>query len=71
LRRTLAIHRHRPRIQIVLPVRFQVLGWEKRSLSGSSPVLHGPDPLRCLSLEEQLATKCIRKSGEIHSQNGA
>jgi hypothetical protein len=55
----------------VLPVWFQVRGWEKRSLSGSSPVLHGREPLRRLSLDEQLAAKCIRNNGEIHNQKVA
>ena len=69
--RTGPVHRRRLRIQIVLPVRFQVLGWERRILSGSSPVLHGREPLRFPSLDELLTTKCIRKNGEIHNQKVA
>jgi hypothetical protein len=39
----------RLRIHFELPVKFQALGWEKRSLSGSSPALHGQEPRRCWS----------------------
>jgi hypothetical protein len=49
LRRVLLYLRARFRIHVELPVRFQALGWEKRSLSGSSPVLHGQEPRRCRS----------------------
>jgi hypothetical protein len=46
LRRVPLYLRARLQIHVELPVRFQALCWEKRSLSGSSPVLHGQKP-RC------------------------
>jgi hypothetical protein len=36
--------RARLRIHVEVPLSYQALGWEKKSLSGSSPLLHGPAP---------------------------
>jgi hypothetical protein len=47
LRLVLRCLRARLRIHFELPVRFESLGWEKRSLSGSSPVLHGQELRHC------------------------